>query len=251
MDLGESGVVAKAMSGKRFTEFTATCPRCSAVSLFWPTSEGRTSLVYRPNGMGWNDGAAEIVVALFVCASCDKVVVIRSDGSVGKLSPNWGAEFGHVSSGLRMLDPGGLGRPEPDAIVPEDWRRDYMEAVSIWHLSPKSAAALLRRIVDGMLREKLDKSGTLYQMIESLKPPKIPDYVWNGLHDLRDFGNWAAHPKWTDIGMIVDVEVDEVSDCFDVIDVMFDHWYVAPQRELARRAKVDARKRAGLNKRPQ
>lgn len=214
--------------------FAMACPRCTTQAHFKPIA--RADYLH--------DAARAWRISIFACTSCNGPVVLMAHGAfVPAAMPLVNARR------VNMIEPASVQRPAPHVAVPAPWRDEYIEAASIQVLSPKSAAALLRRIVDGMLREKTPPA-TVHQMIEAMRPPALPDYVWNGLHDLRDFGNWGAHPKWTNVGQLVEIEPSEVDMCFEVVDAMFDHWYVGPKREVERQARVAERKAAGLKNTP-
>jgi hypothetical protein len=209
--------------------FSMPCPYCATHAHF---GRHQTLSYLAPTGT-WT-------LKLFACASCRKPVILLSIARTD--------EGSFRTREVRLIEPATTFRPPPSEHVPETWRKDYVEASVIQAMSPKSSAALLRRILDGMLREKTSPA-TVHAMIEALKGV-LPDYVWSGLHDLREFGNLSAHPTWNNVGQIVDVEPNEVEMCFEVIDEMFEHWYEAPQREQQRKDKLAARKAEGMNKKP-
>lgn len=58
---------------------------------------------------------------------------------------------------------------------------------------------------------------------------QLPSDIADGLHVLREFGNFAAHPlKDAATGMIVDVEPGEAEWMLDIIERLFDLYFVGP-----------------------
>jgi len=79
-----------------------------------------------------------------------------------------------------------------------------------------------------------DKAGTktkdLYDQIEEvIQCGKIPSHIAEGLHAVRNIGNIAAHTvKSTTTGAIVDVEPGEAEWNLDVLESLFDFYFVQP-----------------------
>ncbi len=136
--------------------------------------------------------------------------------------------------------------PVPDA-VPAHIGRDYTEAAMILADSPNASAALSRRCLQNLLREAGRVSqGRLSEQIEEAIP-SLPPYIGADLHTLREIGNLAAHPtKDADTGAIVDVDPAEAEWTLDVLDRLFEHYYVNPTVSQERRRIInEKRKQAG------
>ena len=59
----------------------------------------------------------------------------------------------------------------------------------------------------------------------------LPSHLSEAVDSIRQVGNFAAHPiKSTNTGLIVDVEVGEAEWNLDVIEQLFDFYYVQPAR---------------------
>ena len=67
---------------------------------------------------------------------------------------------------------------------------------------------------------------------------------------IRHFGNFSAHPI-TDAAtlQIIEVEPEEAEWCLEILEQMFDHFYVRPAQAQARKAALDAKLKAA-NKPP-
>jgi hypothetical protein len=115
---------------------------------------------------------------------------------------------------------------------------DYNEACLILAFSPKASAALSRRCLQTILREKAkvrkgDLAGEIQQTIDS---GLIPSYLVESIDAVRNIGNFAAHPmKSTATGEIVDVEPGEAEWLLDVLESLFDFYFVQPALLKAKR----------------
>ena len=69
----------------------------------------------------------------------------------------------------------------------------------------------------------------------------MPSYLLNTLDAVRNIGNFAAHPiKSRSTGEIVDVEIGEAEWTLDVLETLFDFYFIQPKM-------IDQKKEA-LNK---
>lgn len=144
--------------------------------------------------------------------------------------------------GRFMAYPQNYTRPVP-AEVPDPYRQDYVEACKVLDDSAKASAALSRRNLQAVLRDKAGtKSKDLFDQIEEvINSGKVPSHIAEDLHAVRNIGNFAAHTiKSTTTGAIVDVEAGEAEWNLDVLDLLFDFYFVQPA--------VSAKRKAELNK---
>ena len=121
--------------------------------------------------------------------------------------------------------------------VPATIKVDYEEAAMVLPLSPKGSAAISRRCLQTVLVDagKATKKNLSDQIDEVT--PKLPAYLEKVLDQVRVIGNFSAHPlKDTNSGAIVDVEPGEAEWNLDVLDELFDFYYVKP---AAIKAKTD------------
>lgn len=115
--------------------------------------------------------------------------------------------------------------------VDEDFARDYKEACLVSVFSPKASAALSRRCLQNILREKAGiKEKTLADEIKKVIDSKtLPSYLSDSIDAVRNIGNFAAHPtKSTSTGEIVEVEPGEAEWLLDVLESLFDFYFVQP-----------------------
>ena len=134
-------------------------------------------------------------------------------------------------------------RPLPPEVV-DPYRKDFDEAVAVLPLSAKASAALSRRILQTMLREKAaTKQRDLADQIEEIiAQGHMPTHILEGLDAVRQTGNFAAHPiKSKSTGEIVEVETGEAEWNLDILESLFDYYFVQPALTAKRRAALDAK----------
>ena len=139
--------------------------------------------------------------------------------------------------------PKAMSRSPLPAEVPEDFATDYTESCLTLPDSPKASAALSRRCLQHVLREKGQvKPGNLADEIQQvIDAAHLPSYILESLDAVRNIGNFAAHPmKSTASGEVLPVEPGEAEWNLDVLESLFDFYFVQP--ELLRK------KRESLNK---
>lgn len=115
--------------------------------------------------------------------------------------------------------------------VPERYASDYQEACLTLVDSPKASAALSRRCLQHLLREEAKvKHGSLADEIQQvLDAAKLPSHLLDSLDAVRNIGNFAAHPiKSKSSGEIIDVEPGEAEWNLDVLESLFDYFFVQP-----------------------
>ena len=140
-------------------------------------------------------------------------------------------------------------RPLPPEVTGR-WKEDFAEAVDVLPRSPKASAALSRRMLQDLLREKAGaKPSNFYDEIEEvLGSGAAPSYLSENLHTVRTVWNWAAHatknknPKSTNPGEIVEVEPGEAEFLLDVLEGAFDFYIVQPERARLQREAIEAKR---------
>ena len=122
----------------------------------------------------------------------------------------------------------------------DPYKQDLLEACKVLQDSPKASAALSRRCLQMVLRDKAGtKSKDLYDQIEEVAG-KVPSHIGESLHAVRNIGNFAAHPlKSTNTGEIVEVENHEAEWNLDVLELLFDFYFVQPAIAAKRKADVN------------
>jgi hypothetical protein len=148
----------------------------------------------------------------------------------------------------KQLTPESYAKPLPD-YIPRPLRDDYQEACAIRDLSPKASATLARRCLQGMLRDFCGIARS--RLIDEIKD--LSDAVTHGtapkgvsidsidaIDALRGIGNIGAHME-KDINVIVDVEPREAQLMIELLETLFEDWYIAREkRELRFRSILEA-----------
>ena len=182
----------------------------------------------------------------FLCPSCSRYVLQLMKQSSGPgISRSVAGEYGTtpVNAVSYLIHPKATSRQPVPAEVPEEFTADYKEACLVLADSPKASAALSRRCLQHILQEKSDAKtqNNLAKTIgEVIDDPKTPRDVADSLDMVRNIGNFSAHPnKSTNTGEIVPVEPVEAEWCLDVIEMLFDLYFVRPSEIQRRRDRVD------------
>jgi hypothetical protein len=146
----------------------------------------------------------------------------------------------------RLVWPKATGRRPTPPEVPEDLRTDYEEAAAVLADSAKASAALTRRALQHLLREYAGvKPANLQAEIqEAIDSGKVPHYIAEQLDAVRNIGNFAAHPiKSKQSGEVVPVEDGEAEWNLDVLESLFQFFFVAPAAAAAKKDALNAKLR--------
>jgi hypothetical protein len=164
----------------------------------------------------------------------------------------------HLPKGARLNDnlaplldltvyPRATNRNPTPKEVPADIKEDYEEASLVLPFSNKASAALSRRCLQALLRDQGYAQRDLAQQIDKLlgeqDPTKaIPTALRQTVDAIRNFGNFSAHPVTDQTTLqIIPVEPEEAEWCLEILEEMFDHYYVRPAQAAARKAALDAK----------
>ncbi|PSH68718.1 hypothetical protein CU102_12270 [Phyllobacterium brassicacearum] len=139
-----------------------------------------------------------------------------------------------------LLRPTSNAKPQPD-YIPQVLRLDYVEACLIKDLSPKASATLSRRCLQGMIRDFCgiakgnlnDEISALRKLVEADQAPRgVEAETMEAIDAVRQIGNIGAHME-KDISLIVEVEPNEAQAMIELIEMLFDEWYVSQhERQL-------------------
>ncbi len=143
-----------------------------------------------------------------------------------------------------LVRPKGTSRPPPPGGVPEAYAEDYAEACLVLGDSPKASAALSRRCLQNILRDIAKvKPGNLFDEIQEFLDDKSPpSHIAAAVDAIRNIGNLAAHPtKSEKTGEILGVEPGEAEWNLDVLESLFDFYFVQPALLQKKREALDAK----------
>jgi hypothetical protein len=187
--------------------------------------------------LGWAAGST-------VCPACNRPVITLGLSLVA--ASQYGSTLAESlpNSTFRLVYPKSVSRGPVPKEVPEQFVSDYSEACVVLADSEKASAALSRRCLQHLLREKAGiKKGDLSTEIRQVLDSKqLPSHLGDDLDAIRNVGNFAAHPiKATNTGEIVDVEPQEAEWLLNVLEQLFDFYFVQPARAKARRDALNAK----------
>jgi hypothetical protein len=181
-----------------------------------------------------SDADGPSAIAKRRCSACNRDIVY-----LDRLE-NTGAPDSVVESTL--LWPKKSARPPAPPEVPAQYAEDYNETSLVLADSPKASAALGRRCLQNILREKagVKHSSLANEIQEVLDKNLLPSYLADDLDAIRNIGNFAAHPiKSQTTGAVLPVEPGEAEWNLDVIAALFDFYFVGPAKAQARRAALN------------
>lgn len=164
----------------------------------------------------YRHSGSEMTVYSLKCSNnnCDKICVV----AINKISGKQIDIFPEVTF-----------KHYPD-YIPYAIRSDYEEASMIIEKSPKASATLLRRCLQGMIRDfwKIDGKN-LYEEIQQLEG-KVTPQQWKAIDGLRKIGNIGAHME-SDVNLIIDIDDGEAKKLQKLIEMLLDKWYIARYEE--------------------
>jgi hypothetical protein len=214
------------------------CPHCLTD---FHDAAVETALARKEDGAQFADreGARWSVIAR-ICPACGQAVIdLRrrrwfGGGGVMTAVPQ--------DSEIRVW-PRGVARAPLSTHVPQKYTGDYREACLVLGDSPKASAALSRRCLQMLLRDeaKVTPGNLSFEIDQVLAAKMLPPSIAGAVDGIRNIGNFAAHAmKSTNTGEIIEVEDGEAEWCLNVLESLFDFFFVQP--------KILDAKKAALNK---
>lgn len=179
----------------------------------------------------YSEGDKEYTITSHKCPECGKQIMWLNE--IGERS----GSVGNVIIATTLLFPKYPIKQLPNE-VPDKFANDFREANETLPISPKASAALSRRCLQSIIREKEGiTEKTLFAEVDKLlKSNKLPKYLADDLDAIRIVGNFAAHPiKDTNTGEIVDVEPGEAEWTLKVLEALLLFYFVEEARSAARR----------------
>lgn len=146
--------------------------------------------------------------------------------------------------GRYLVRPRAATRPNPPSEVPIEFAQDFIESAMVITDSPMASAALSRRCLQHILREKagVKKADLANEIQEVINSGKLPSHLADAIDAIRNIGNFAAHPiKSTASGEILPVEPGEAEWTLDVLEGLFDFYFVQPAQLQQKRNVLNAK----------
>lgn len=197
-------------------------------------------------GIG-NDQTGAWLLNRYFCPSCRQFVFYLESGAGPNVSQGGQNVRMQVTTSSLMVWPKGVSRAPIPPDVPPEMARDYKEACSVLADSANASAALSRRCLQTILKEKLGatKKDLYDQIDEVIATGKLPGHIVEGLHAARNIGNIAAHSmKSTTTGAIVDVAPGEAEWNLEVVEMLFDFCFLQPAIAAKRKADLNEKLKA-------
>ena len=186
------------------------------------------------------DGAWQLLHT--ICPACSRIVIFLQQGDdFYRQSQDLHTRIRNVQNST-LVYPRSSARGPVASQVPTAIAQDYREACLVLLDSPKASAALSRRCLQHVLRDAAhvdhgDLSSEIQQLINS---GKLPTLLADSIDAVRITGNFSAHPvKSAASGEIVDVEPHEAEWNLDVLDSLFDYYYVQPAALVKKRTALN------------
>ena len=159
------------------------------------------------------------------CPACGRAIIVLVSGA-GR---------------ARMVYPKGFQRAPAPPQVPKDIADDYREACLVFADSQKASAALSRRCLQHLLEAcSVSKRKNLSRQIDDALTSELPAHIADNLDAIRNIGNFVAHPqKSKHTAAILPVETGEAEWNLDVLELLFDFYYVQPAKSKAKKEALD------------
>jgi len=206
----------------------------------------------RPNSLGVGkdvDGQWNLLV--YGCPECKRLILyLETDDTPVQLLENAEKGFWPQSGSWPienpktiMVRPVSSSRDPCPPEVPEDIKKDYVEACLVLPYSANACAALSRRCLQHILRKHANvKPDELNSEInEVLSQGNLPLDIKSVIRGPQIAGNIAAHPMPDNAGEITDVEPWEAEWVLDIIESLFGHYFVQPAKNKSRMSALKAK----------
>lgn len=219
---------------------SAPCPYCQVYSVIRVDA-----LVTDPSLL---EGSVVVedsqLISIFMvgsCPSCEMTLFVQARVEFKRESEETEAEIHAIFPSPKQI------KVPPE--VPDQIAADFEEAVAVLPVSPKASAALSRRCLEAVLADPNAGNAEQFRLTDKIQHvlPSLPAYIAEQVDAIREIGNFAAHNiKSEHSGEIMDVEPGEAEWNLEVLDMLFDFYYIQPARIQRKRDKVNKKlKEAG------
>ncbi len=167
-------------------------------------------------------------ITCFDCPACNRMNLYLVNGKFDHKSK----KFDTINS-ISSIRPKGSSHSPCPSEVPPSIAEDYEEACIVLPDSPKASAALSRRCLQNLLRDvgKVKPGNLANEIQQVIDSGNLPSHLVKALDMVRQIGNFAAHPmKSNSTGEIVPVEPEEAEWDLEVLEALFDFYYVQPKQ---------------------
>lgn len=145
----------------------------------------------------------------------------------------------------QILYPNVDGFIQPHEEMPTELKNDFEEAISIVNKSPRGAAALLRLVLQKLMKEVGEKGENINQDISNLVKKGLHPHIQHALDYCRVVGNNAVHP-----GEIkLDDSPEIANTLFEMINLIVEELIARPKRATELFSKLPEGARQAIEKR--
>jgi hypothetical protein len=160
----------------------------------------------------------------------------HADGRVTPTLQHTATWYARPRTAQRLVDP----------LVPDPFRTDYLEAAAILDLSPRMSAVLSRRVLADLLGKYANHSQfKLSERIDKFTEDNSnPSGLRDNLHHFREIADFGAHTQKDDQAEVITITREEAEWTLDLLDRLFDHFIVTPEKDRRMRESMDAKLKA-------
>lgn len=173
-----------------------------------------------------------------ICPACKRMILKLTNG-IPEYDRHDQFRRIKVQNKSFLVYPKSSSRPPCPSEVSKEFAEDYTEACLVISDSPKASAALSRRCLQNILRgvAKVKQDNLNNEIQQIIDSGALPSYIVDVIDAVRNIGNFAAHPlKSKKSGEILPVEPEEAEWNLDVLEALFDFYFVQPA--VVRKKKV-------------
>jgi len=221
-----------------------TCPHCGRPQMVGDTNSHFFGSRIQIGENEFTDFGYNLSAIACLNEACRKVTLTLR---LSKRNTNYGEWHPAAPIHFWRLLPESSARPQPN-YIPKALRDDYVEACRIRDLSPKASATLARRCLQGMIRHfcginksrLIDEINALREAVEGGSEPRgVTIESVDAIDHVRKIGNIGAHME-KDVNLIIDIEPGEAQALIELIEMLFDEWYVEQNNRTERLKKIAA-----------
>lgn len=144
-----------------------------------------------------------------------------------------------------LIWPHEVSAPLAHSEMPADCKIDYEEARQVLAVSPRSSAALLRLVIQKLMKHLGQPGEKINDDIAALVKAGLPSKIQKALDVCRITGNESVHPGSMDLSATPDVALA----LFGLVNLVVDNQIAEPKRIDALYNSLPADKIAGVEKR--
>lgn len=145
----------------------------------------------------------------------------------------------------QLFYPNAMSVEVPNSDMPDNAKRDYIEAAKVVGVSPRSASALLRQAIQKICDDLIEGGGDLNSKIGKLVEEGLSIKIQKSLDIVRVVGNESVHPGQIDIS-----DTPEIArNLFRLVNLIATQMYTDPREINELYDSLPDEKKEGIEKR--